>query len=231
MRVGLFVTCVNDAMFPDVGRATVRLLERLGVTVDFPAAQSCCGQMHFNSGYRRACQSLAAQFADVFSGYDAVVTPSASCASMVRHHYPQVSPQTTPLPVYEVSEFLVDVLGVTNVGASFPYSVALHQTCHSQRLLGIADRPQRLLAAVDGLRLVELTFPTECCGFGGTFSVKNRDTSVAMGKDKVADVIATGAQVLASADMSCLLHIGGLLSRDRSPVRIMHVVEILAAAA
>jgi L-lactate dehydrogenase complex protein LldE len=231
MRVALFVTCFNDAMFPDVGRATVRLLERLGVTVSFPAGQTCCGQMHFNSGYRGACESLAARFVEVFRGYDAVVTPSASCASMVRHHYPQVVPQSTPPPVYEVSEFLIDVLGVSDVGAAFPYSVALHQTCHSQRLLGIADRPMRLLAAVDGLRLVELSHPTECCGFGGTFSVTNHDTSVAMGRDKVADVIASGAQVLASADMSCLLHIGGLLSREGAPVRIMHFVEILAVDA
>jgi L-lactate dehydrogenase complex protein LldE len=231
MRVGLFVTCINDAMFPGVGRATVALLERLGVTVEFPAAQTCCGQMHVNSGYRGAGESLAARFSEVFRGYDAVVTPSASCAAMVRHHYPQLLPATTPPPVYEVSEFLVDVLGVIDVGAAFPYAVALHQTCHSQRLLGIGDRPRRLLAAVAGLRLVELTHPTECCGFGGTFSVKNRDTSVAMGRDKVADVIGTGAQVLASADVSCLLHIGGLMSREDRPVRVMHLVEILAGDA
>ncbi|HKT03348.1 MAG TPA: (Fe-S)-binding protein [Rugosimonospora sp.] len=229
MRVALFVTCVNDAMFPQVGKATVAVLERLGVAVEFPAGQTCCGQMHFNSGYRRECVPLVAQFTEVFSGYDAVVTPSASCASMVRHYHPVVIPGHTPPRVYELSEFLVDVLAVTDVGARFPATVAFHPTCHSQRLLGIGDRPQRLLAAVAGLRLVDLAHPAECCGFGGTFSVKNPETSVAMGVDKVADVLATGASVLASADTSCLMHLGGLLSRRGDPVRTLHLAEILAS--
>jgi L-lactate dehydrogenase complex protein LldE len=231
MRVGLFVTCLGDALFPDVGKATVAVLERLGVTVDFPAGQTCCGQMHFNSGYRRACVPLVERFADVFRGYDAVVSPSASCAAMVRHYHRVVSPSVEPVAVYELSEFLVDVLGVTDVGARFPYPVAFHSTCHSQRLLRVGDRPRRLLAAVDGLTLVELAHPAECCGFGGTFSVKNPDTSIAMGTDKAADVLACGAPVLASADMSCLMHIGGLMSRRGAPVRAMHLAEILAATA
>ncbi len=229
MRVGLFVTCLGDALFPDAAKATVAVLERLGMTVDFPAGQTCCGQMHFNSGYRQACVPLVARFAEVFSGYDAVVSPSASCAAMVRHYHRVVSPSVTPPMVYELSEFLVDVLGVTDVGARFPYTVAFHPTCHSQRMLRIGDRPQRLLAAVDGLTLVDLAYPAECCGFGGTFSVKNPDTSIAMGTDKVDDVLATGAQVLASADASCLMHIGGLLSRRGAQVRTMHLAEILAA--
>jgi L-lactate dehydrogenase complex protein LldE len=229
MRVGLFVTCFNDAMFPAVGKATVALLERLGVTVEFPAAQTCCGQMHFNSGYRRECVPLVQHFAEVFRGYEAVVSPSASCVGMVRHYHPVVSPEVTPPPVYELCEFLTDVLGVTEVGARFPHAVALHPTCHSLRLLRVGDRPRRLLEAVDGLRLVELAHPMECCGFGGTFSVKNSDTSVAMGEDKVADVLSTGAEVLASADTSCLTHIGGLLSRRGAPVRTMHLAEILAS--
>ncbi len=229
MRVALFVTCFNDALFPQVGKATVTLLERLGVEVVFPAAQTCCGQMHFNSGYRRECVPLVAHFAGVFGGFEAVVTPSASCASMVRHYHRVVSPDVTVPRVYELSEFLVDVLGVTDVGASFEATAAFHPTCHSMRLLRIGDRPQRLLRAVAGLRLVELTHPGECCGFGGTFSVKNPDTSVAMGRDKAADVLASGAQVLVSADTSCLMHIGGLLSRDGSTVRTMHIAEILAA--
>jgi L-lactate dehydrogenase complex protein LldE len=231
MRVALFITCFNDALFPHVGKATVAVLERLGVEVDFPAAQTCCGQMHFNSGYRRECGPLAAHFADVFAGYEAVVTPSASCAAMVRHHYPVVAPQRTPPPVYELSEFLIDVLGVTDVGARFPGRVAFHPTCHSQRLLRVGDRPQRLLRAVAGLELVDLAEPGECCGFGGTFSVKNPDTSVAMGADKADDVLATGAPVLVSADTSCLMHIGGLLSRRAAPVRTMHLAEILASTA
>ena len=212
-----------------MGRATVTVLERLGVTVDFPEAQTCCGQMHFNSGYRPECVPLVRHFADVFTGYDAVVTPSASCAAMVRHHHRVVDPSVTVPPVHELSEFLTDVLEVTDVGASFPHTVAFHPTCHSTRLLHIGDRPQRLLAAVDGLRLLPLRHAAECCGFGGTFSVKNPETSAAMGADKVADVLDTGAEVLASADTSCLMHIGGLLSRRGAPVRVMHLAEILAA--
>lgn len=229
MRVGLFVTCFNDTLYPQVGRATVAVLERLGVTVEFPAAQTCCGQMHFNSGYRPECVPLVRRFAEVFTGYDAVVTPSASCASMVRHHHRRVDPDVDTPAVYELSEFLTDVLNVSDVGAYFPHTVTFHPTCHSQRLLRIGDRPQRLLAAVAGIRLVPLAHPAECCGFGGTFSVKNPDTSTAMGEDKVADVQSTGASVLASADTSCLMHIGGLLSRRDAPVRVLHLAEILAS--
>jgi L-lactate dehydrogenase complex protein LldE len=207
----------------------VTVLERLGVTVDFPAAQTCCGQMHFNSGYRPECIPLVRHFAEVFGGYDAVVTPSASCAAMVRHYHHTVDPAVTVPKVYELCEYLIDVLEVTDVGAHFPYPVAFHPTCHSQRLLHIGDRPQRLLAAVDGLELRPLAHPQECCGFGGTFSVKNPDTSSAMGADKTADIKATGAQVLTSADTSCLMHIGGLLSRQGVPVRVMHLAEILAS--
>jgi L-lactate dehydrogenase complex protein LldE len=207
----------------------VAVLERLGVTVDFPEAQTCCGQMHFNSGYRPECVPLVRHFADVFTGYDAVVTPSASCAAMVRHQHRVVDPTVAVPPVHELCEFLTDVLRVTDVGASFPHTVAFHPTCHSTRLLHIGDRPQRLLAAVDGLRLRPLRQPAECCGFGGTFSVKNPDTSAAMGADKVADVLHTGAEVLTSADTSCLMHIGGMLSRRGAPVRVLHLAEILAS--
>lgn len=227
--MALFVTCFNDTMFPEVGRATVAVLERLGVGVEFPAGQTCCGQMHFNSGYRSACVPLVARFAEVFGGYEAVVTPSASCASMVRHYHRTVVPEVAVPRVYELSEFLVDVLGVTDVGAWFPHTVALHRTCHSVRLLRVGDRPQRLLAGVDGLALVELAAPEECCGFGGTFSVKNPDTSVAMGNDKVDDVLSTGARYLVSADTSCLMHLGGLLSRRGAPVRTIHLAQVLAA--
>lgn len=230
MRVALFVTCFNDTLFPSVGKAVVTVLERLGVDVEFPAGQTCCGQMHFNSGYRPECVPLVRNFAEVFSGYDAVVTPSASCAAMVRHHHPIVDPTAATPPVHEFCEFLVDVLGVTDVGARFPYAVAFHPTCHSQRLLDIGDRPRRLLRAVDGLTLLDLRQPASCCGFGGTFAVKNSDTSVAMGEDKVDDVLGTGADVLTSADTSCLMHIGGLLSRRAEPIRVLHMAEILAAA-
>jgi L-lactate dehydrogenase complex protein LldE len=238
MRVGLFVTCFNDTLFPRVGQATVAVLERLGIKVDFPAAQTCCGQMDFNSGYRPQCVPLVRRFADAFAGYHAIVTPSASCAAMIRHYHPTVAAlgggdlpsrvDATPR-TYELCEFLTDVLDVTDVGAVFPHRVAFHPTCHSRRLLHIGDRPERLLRAVEGLTLVGIPAEAECCGFGGTFAVKNPDTSVAMGRDKVAAIRSSDASILASADTSCLMHIGGLLSRDGSPVRTMHLAEILAA--
>ncbi len=244
MRIALFVACYNDALFPEVGQAVVRLLRRLGHDVEFPSEQTCCGQMHFNSGYQDACIPLVERFVEAFAGFDAVVTPSGSCASMVRRYHPVVAELTagrsagTGLPdrvaavsprVFELTEFLVDVLGVTDVGARFPHTVAFHPTCHSARLLGVGDRPTRLLDAVEGLTRVELPRSEACCGFGGTFAVKNADTSVAMGLDKVDDVLGSGADVLTAADTSCLMHIGGLLSRRRSPVRVMHLAEILAS--
>ena len=244
MRIALFIACYNDALFPEVGQAVVRLLRRLGHDVEFPAEQTCCGQLHFNSGYQDACIPLVSRFADVFAGYDAVVTPSGSCASMVRRYHPLVAELSAGQGVdpsllgrvadvgphvYELSELLVDVLGVVDVGARFPHTVAFHPTCHSTRLLGVGDRPTRLLAAVEGVTVVDLPRSSSCCGFGGTFAVKNADTSVAMGLDKMDDVLASGAEVLTAGDTSCLMHIGGLLSRRRSPVRVMHLAEILAS--
>ena len=244
MRVALFITCYNDLLFPEVGRAMVSLIRRLGHEVDFPAEQTCCGQMHFNSGYQDACIPLVDRFSRVFQSYDVIVTPSGSCAAMVRHHHPLVAGlaahsgadaglservATVAPRVFELSEFLVDVLGVTDVGARFQHTVAFHPTCHSTRLLGVGDRPNRLLAAVGGVTVVDLPRSASCCGFGGTFAVKNADTSVAMGLDKVDDVLASGAEVLTAGDTSCLMHIGGLLSRRRSPVRVMHLAEILAS--
>jgi L-lactate dehydrogenase complex protein LldE len=240
MKIALFITCFNDLLFPDVGKAVVELLQRLGHEVAFPEAQTCCGQIHYNTGYRDECVPLVRGFDRAFAGFDAIVTPSASCATMVRHHHPTVATQSgdpglvasvaeVSPRVYELSEFLVDVLGVTDVGAAFPHTVAFHPTCHSLRLLQVGDRPRRLLEAVRGLELVDLPGATECCGFGGTFAVKNADTSVAMGEDKVAAVLGTGAEVLASADTSCLMHLGGLLSRQKSTVRVMHLAEILAS--
>ncbi|MER7112205.1 (Fe-S)-binding protein [Streptomyces sp. NPDC000229] len=229
MRVALFVTCVNDAVYPATGIATVRLLERLGVEVDFPAAQTCCGQPQFNTGYRRETERLARRTARAFEGYEYVVTPSGSCAAMVREHYaglgePGLGPRT-----YELTEFLVDVLGVTDVGAYFPHRVTYHPSCHGLRLLGLGERPRRLLAAVRGLELVELPGAEECCGFGGTFAVKNPAVSVAMGRDKVRSAVATGAEVLCGADNSCLMHISGVLRREGERVRAVHIADILAS--
>ena len=244
MRIALFVTCFNDLLFPEVGRAVVTLLRRLGHDVEFPDAQTCCGQIHFNSGYRDECVPLARRFVDAFAGYDAVVSPSGSCVAMVRHYHATVAEHArvrglddglvddvaaTAPRVHELTEFLVDVLGVTDVGARFDGTVAFHPTCHSVRLLGVGDQPRRLLEAVDGLRLIDIPGSDECCGFGGTFAIKNSDTSVAIGLDKVRAIGATGAQVLTAGDTSCLMHIGGLLTRSGSGVRVMHLAEILAS--
>lgn len=228
MRVALFVTCVNDTLYPGTGRATVSLLRRLGCEVEFPVAQSCCGQMHVNTGYRAEGVRLARRFAQVFAGYDAVVVPSGSCTAMIREQYPRLASLDLP-PVYELSEFLVDVLEVTDVGAYFPHRVTYHPTCHSLRGLRLGDRPTRLLERVRGLELVPLPGAEECCGFGGTFALKNPAVSSAMCADKVRGVLDSGAEVLCAADNSCLMHIGGTLRRQRAGVRVMHLAEILAA--
>jgi L-lactate dehydrogenase complex protein LldE len=227
LRVALFVTCFNDTLFPETGKAVVRLLERLGHDVEFPEEQTCCGQMHFNTGYRREAEGLARRFASVFEGAGAVVCPSASCVGMVRHAYPQLG--VDPPPVHELSEFLVDELGLEDVGASFPHRVAYHPTCHSLRVLGLREAPLRLLRAVRGLELVEPAEAEECCGFGGTFAVKNAAVSSAMLEDKCRRIAATGADVVSSADNSCLMHIGGGLARLDAGIRPVHLAEILAS--
>lgn len=240
MRVALQITCVNDAMFPETGRAVVRLLRRLGVEVDFPAGQTCCGQPMVNTGYVDEAVPVVRTYVEAFAGYDAIVTPSGSCAGSARHQHAIVAQRSgdpalvaavaaTSPRVFELSEFLVDVLGVVDVGAYFPHRVTYHPTCHSLRMLGVGDRPRRLLENVRGIELVELPNATECCGFGGTFAVKNADTSVAMGADKARHVRDTGAEVLVAGDNSCLMHIGGILSRQRAGVRVLHLAEILAA--
>ena len=221
MRVALFITCFNDTLFPGTGKATVALLERLGCEVDFPLEQTCCGQMHGNTGYDAG--PLLERFGRVFAGAEAIVSPSASCAGFVRERLADGP------PVYELSEFVVDVLGVEDVGASFPHRVTLHPTCHSLRALHVGDRPQRLLRAVRDIELVELPDARECCGFGGTFAIKNADTSMAMLSDKLRHVLDTKAEVCVAADNSCLMHIGGALRRQRAGVRAMHLAEVLAA--
>ncbi len=230
------VTCVNDSLFPDTGKSVFRLLRRLGVDADFPAGQTCCAQPMVNTGYLDEAVPVVRTFVDAFAGYDAIVTPSGSCAGSIRHQHSIVARRagderlaSAAPKVYELSEFLVDVLGVTDVRAYFPHRVTYHPTCHSLRLLGVGDKPLRLLREVRGLDLVELPAADECCGFGGTFAVKNAETSTAMGADKARHVRGTGAEVLVAGDNSCLLHIGGLLSRERSGVRVMHLADVLAA--
>ncbi|WP_459975269.1 (Fe-S)-binding protein [Nocardioides pyridinolyticus] len=240
MRVALMVTCINDALHPGTGQAVVALLRRLGVDVEFPESQTCCAQPMVNTGYLDEAVPVVRNFVDTFAGYDVVVTPSGSCAGCARHQHSIVArrsgdaslasavEETSPR-VYELSEFLVDVLGVTDVGAYYPHRVTYHPTCHSLRMLGVGDRPRQLLENVRGLTLVDLPGAEECCGFGGTFAVKNADTSIAMGSDKARHVRDTGAEVLVAGDNSCLTHIGGVLSRQRSGVRTVHLAEILAA--
>ena len=222
MRIGLFLTCLADTLFPDVGRATVAVLERLGHEVVFPEGQTCCGQMHLNSGYRREADRLAARWQRVFAGCEVVVAPSSSCVGTLREVYGVDK-------VLELSELLVERLGVEDVGARFEESVVYHPTCHSLRVTRVGDAPLRLLRNVRGLELRQLARADECCGFGGTFSVKNADTSVAMCDDKCAAIEASGAAVCTAVDGSCLMQIGGRLARRGSLPRTLHLAEILAA--
>jgi len=238
MRVALFATCLIDALFPDAGKATVQILERLGVEPEFPLEQTCCGQMHANSGYFEP--GLVRRYVDVFEPYDAIVAPSASCVGAIRHQHAMIardagdealaaSAARTAEKTYELSEFLIDVLKTDDVGAYFPHRVTYHPTCHSLRMLHLGDRPTRLLKNVRGIELVDLPRSDECCGFGGTFSIKNPDVSSAMLADKMESVIESRAEVLCAGDRSCLMHIGGGLERIRAGVRTLHLAEILAS--
>lgn len=242
MRITLFITCLADTLFPDVGKATVTVLERLGHEVVFPPTQTCCGQMHTNTGYLRDALPLVRHHVEVFEDSDVIVAPSGSCVGSVRHQHAMVAraggdealaarAEAVAGRTYELSELLVDVLGVTDVGASYPHRVTYHPTCHSLRMLRVGDKPLRLLREVRGLELVELPAAEECCGFGGTFALKNADTSTAMLADKMRHVLDTRAEVCTAGDSSCLMHIGGGLSRLRTGVRTVHLAEILASTA
>lgn len=244
----MFITCVNDGMFPDTGKATVSLLRRLGHDVEFPSAQSCCGQPHYNSGYHREAVPLVRRFVNTFADLDYVVAPAASCVAMVHEGYPRLAERAGEARlaqdvadlaprVLDLSQFLVEVLQTTDVGATFPFSVTYHSACHGRRNLGQAQDTGieqyylTLLSQVRGLRLLPLPAAEECCGFGGTFAVKNADVSGAMANDKVDSIVSTGADVVTASDNSCLLHIGGALMKRRKDVRFMHVAEILACTA
>ena len=230
-RVALFVTCLADTLFPQVGQATVTVLERLGIEVVFPLEQTCCGQMHANSGYPGEAELLSRRFVEVFDGFDAIVTPSGSCAAQVREHVPGLLGSDdggVPARTWELSQFLTGVLGVDDVGSTYEGTVAYHPTCHSLRLLRVGDAPLRLLRAAPGVELVELPDADECCGFGGTFAVKNADVSAAMLDEKLAAVVASGAGAVCACDSSCLMHIGGGLHRRGIEVRPVHLAEILA---
>ena len=239
MRAALFVTCLVDGVVPDVAKATVRVLERAGVTVEMPWEQTCCGQMHVNTGYPREAIPLVRNHVATFGGFDAIVVPSGSCTAAVRHQHADVArlagdrvladaAEAIAARTWELSEFLVDVLGVTDVGAYFPHRVTWHPTCHSLRLLRVGQRPLQLLRAVEGIDLVELPDAEQCCGFGGMFALKNPAVSAAMLADKIAAVRRSGASYAAAGDASCLLHIGGGLSRLDTGIGTRHLAEILA---
>jgi L-lactate dehydrogenase complex protein LldE len=246
MRIGLLITCLVDGMFPDVAADTVRLLRRLGHDVEVPPAQSCCGQMHVNTGYPHLALPLVRRYVEVFSGFDAVVAPSGSCIGSVRHQHADLARQAgePALAVaaervaarsWELSEFLVDVLGVDDVGATYPHRVTYHPTCHSLRLLRVGDKPLRLLRAVRRIELHPLPDADSCCGFGGTFALKNPGVSTAMLTDKIACAAQTGADRLCASDSSCLMHLGGGLSRlrvtapDGARLQPVHLATVLAA--
>ena len=238
MKVALFVTCLVDQLFPEVGEATVAVLRRLGVDVDFPVAQTCCGQVAFNDGFWSEARLLAGRFLKTFSDVDAIVAPSGSCAAMVREFYPVLLRDDPDLTArarelghrtYELSEFIVDVFGRDDVGASFPRHVTYHASCHGLRGLGVREQPFRLLRQVRGLELRQLRGLEECCGFGGMFAVKFSGLSASMLDAKIRAIEESGAEVVTATDASCLMHIAGGLARRGSPIRAMHLAEILAA--
>ncbi len=240
MRASLFITCYNDTLYPETGRAVVRLLERLGVEVEFRAGQTCCGQMHANTGFRSEAFSQARRLVRLYADAEAVVIPSSSCVAMMRDQYPGLFEElgdeglrrdyAALLPrVFELSEFLVDKLGVEDVGAYFPHRVTYHASCHGLRALRLGDRPFRLLKNVRGLELAPLENLDRCCGFGGTFSVKNGDVSSAMLTVKLEDVLWTRAEFCTALDNSCLMHLGGAMHRAYAPMKTIHMAEILAS--
>ena len=242
MRASLFITCYNDTLFPETGRAVVRLLERLGVQLDFLPAQTCCGQMHANTGFRSEAFSQARRFVQLYRDVECVVIPSTSCVAMIRDQYPGLFEEmgneelqtsfAALLPrVYELSEFLIDKLAVEDVNAFFPHRVTYHASCHGLRGLHVGDRPFRLLAKVRGLELLPLANMDRCCGFGGTFSIKNAEVSTAMLDAKLGDVCATGAEYCTALDNSCLMHLGGALHRRDQKLQTIHIAGILASTA
>ncbi len=245
MRIGLFIPCYIDQFYPQVGLATLELLESHGLQVEFPEAQTCCGQPMANAGIHDDARPLAERFLKIFADYEYVVSPSGSCVAMVRHHYEQVLGPSSQLEAvahktFELCEFLIDVLKIDGLAGSFPHRVGLHQSCHGLRELRAAsdselvgptfNKPRQLLASLEGIELTELSRPDECCGFGGLFAVSEEAVSCMMGLDRIADHERAGTEVLTATDMSCLMHLEGLIRRQHKPIRVMHIAEILAEA-
>lgn len=235
MKVSMFITCISDAVYPRIGEAMARLLARYGVLLDFPSIQTCCGQPAFNSGYWKEARESARTILTAFEDSDFVIAPSGSCIGMI-HHYPKLfeedpimlqKAETLQRKSYEFTQFLVQVLGVTDVGATFPYKVTYHPSCHGSRLLGIKEEPMSLMKHVKEMELVPLPFADDCCGFGGTFAVKMSDISGAMVMEKADHVLDSEAEVLVGLDMACLMNIAGHLRYRNKPVRVMHLAELL----
>lgn len=239
IKAQLFITCLAEQFFPGVLTGMVGLLERLGVQVAFPEAQTCCGQPFFNSGYRDQARDMAVKWLEAFGPSDGyIVSPSGSCVDMVRHHYLHLFPEGTPerrqaeavgKRTFEFTEFLVRVLRVTDVGASFPHKVTYHASCHLLRGLGVREEPKALLSQVRGLEMIPLSSEETCCGFGGTFSVIYPEVSKAMVEAKVRSIESSGAEVVVACDAGCLMNIAGGLRQANSPVRAMHLIEVLTA--
>jgi L-lactate dehydrogenase complex protein LldE len=240
MRISLFIACYNDLLFPATGIAVVRLLERLGHTVIFRPEQTCCGQMHYNTGYQRETVPLVRKFVELFADDEVICSPSSSCVAMIRDHFGKAAHMAGDAEletavaelvprVFELTEFLVHQLGIEDVGAYYPHRVTYHPSCHSLRMLRVGDAPLRLLRNVGGIDLIELANGSECCGFGGTFAVKNAETSAAMLAEKVRCVLNTEAEVCTAGDNSCLMHIYGSLHRQKTGVKTVHIAEILAS--
>lgn len=240
MRIWLFIACYNDTLFPETGKSVVRLLERLGHKIEFPLEQTCCGQMHYNTGYQTEAMPMMRRFVEVFRDAEVVCVPSSSCVAMIRDHYPKMAASTGDAAlikdvdelvprVLELTELLVNKLGVEDVGAYYPHRVTYHASCHSLRSLHLGDLPMRLLRRVRGIELVELENIDRCCGFGGTFAVKNGEVSAAMLDEKLQCVEKTQAEICTAVDNSCLMHIFGGLHRQHSRIRTVHLAEILAS--
>jgi len=241
MKVGLFIPCYIDQFYPQVGIATLQLLEKLGCEVSYPSGQTCCGQPMANSGFEHLTDGCNRLFVNNFADFDYIVAPSGSCVLHIKDHLHVADNETGATHIrehiYELSEFLTDILKVERLSAKFPHKVGIHQACHGQRGLHVSQmtelvgpafsKPQQLLQMVDGLELVTLTRADECCGFGGTFCVFEEAVSVKMGKDRVADHIHNGAEYITGNDVSCLMHMEGILRRQKSPVKVLHIAEIL----
>lgn len=233
----LFIPCLVDSTYPEVGEAMVDLLRRLGVRPVYPDGQTCCGQPSFNAGYRSEARAAARRFVEVFEGYGTIVCPSGSCVTMVRHHYGQLFEQDpawvdrarrVARRTFELSEYLVDILEVVDVGAVFKGRVTYHDSCHLFHSLGVGEQPRRLIRSVAGTEFVEMPDADQCCGFGGVFSVKYPDISAALLEDKVANIVRTGADTVVGCDIGCLMNIEGMLHRKNIPVRAMHIAQLLA---